>query len=80
MRPENSLFEGCQRNSRAPAVAPSRVSVEKQADSRFHGAHRDTPAGCAPTPWCRVRERQGRDPSSIAGRGVVFCSGSESVG
>jgi len=23
----------------------------------------------APTPWCRVRERQERDPSAIAGRG-----------
>lgn len=49
---------------------------------RFHGAHRETqtPDGCAPTPWCRVRERQGRVTHSIAGRGMVFASGSESVG
>ena len=53
-----------------------------QADSRFHGAHRETqtPDGCAPAPWCRVRERQGRVTHSIAGRGMVFTSGSESMG
>ena len=50
--------------------------------SRFHGAHRETqtPDGCAPTPWCRVRERQGRVTYSVAGRGMVFTSGSESMG